>query len=72
MGTVNYKQVACYLTSDQHDDLKRLSAKTLIPVQRILRQAVDRILADYKARPRNLGASVNSRLTRLRTRRARK
>ena len=71
MAAVNYKQVACYLTVDQHHDLKRLSAETLIPVQKILRQAVDRIIADYKVRPKTRAAYINSQLAKLKTKRAR-
>jgi hypothetical protein len=72
MAARNYKQIACYLTLDQHLDLKRLSAETLIPVQKILRQAVDGIIADYEIRPKSRAAYINSRLAKLKTKRARK
>jgi hypothetical protein len=52
VAAVNYKQIACFLTRKQHEALKRLSAQTLVPMQVILRQAVDKILADYKIRPK--------------------
>jgi hypothetical protein len=71
MSSVNYKPVACYLRPDQHQDLKRLSAETLIPFQRLLRQAVDKILVDYKIRPKSRAASINARLAKLRTKGAR-
>jgi Ribbon-helix-helix domain len=72
MGSVNYKPVACYLTPDQHRDLKRLSAETLIPFQRLLRQAVDNILVDYNNRPKSRAARISARLVKLRTKGARK
>jgi len=53
LAAVNYKQVACFLTRKQHEHLKRLSAATLVPMQVILRQAVDIILAEYKVRPKS-------------------
>jgi hypothetical protein len=63
VAAVNYKQIACFLTRDQHDDLKRLSAQTLVPMQVILRQAVDKILADYKIRPKKYqDEHINARL----------
>ena len=66
MAAVNYKPIACYLTPVQHEKLKRLSAKTLVPMQVILRQAVDTILAEYKVRPDKYREEyVNTRLARL-------
>jgi hypothetical protein len=66
MAAVNYKQIACFVTRDQHDDLKRLSAETLVPMQVILRQAVDKILADYKIRPKKYRDEyIDARLARL-------
>jgi hypothetical protein len=63
MAAVSYKQIACYLTRNQHDNLKRLSAQTLVPMQVILRQAVDKILIDYKIRPRKYrDEHINTRL----------
>jgi ribbon-helix-helix protein len=63
MAAVSYKQIACYLTRNQHDNLKRLSAQTLVPMQVILRQAVDKILVDYKIRPKKYRDEyINTRL----------
>ena len=63
MAAVSYKQIACYLTRNQHDNLKRLSAQTLVPMQVILRQAVDKILVDYKIRPKKYrDEHINARL----------
>jgi hypothetical protein len=46
--------------------LKRLSAETLIPMQVILRQAVDKILADYKMRPKKYRDEyIRARIARL-------
>jgi Ribbon-helix-helix domain len=73
MAAVNNKQVACFLRTSQHDDLKRLSAETLIPMQTILRQAVDKILADYKIRPKKYRAEyISARLAGLKTGRTKK
>lgn len=66
MAAVNYKPIACYLTPAQHRVLKRLSAKTLVPMQVILRQAVDTILAEYRIRPNKYRDEyINTRLARL-------
>jgi hypothetical protein len=66
LAAVRYKQVACFLTHDQHDNLKRLSAESLVPMQVILRQAMDKILADYKTRPRKYRDEyISIRLARL-------
>jgi hypothetical protein len=63
MAAVNYKQVACFLTPRQHEDLKKLSAKTLVPLQVILRQAVDGILLEYKLRPNKYrGEYIDTRI----------
>jgi Ribbon-helix-helix domain len=43
----SYRQVACFLTPEQHDGLKRLSRETHIPMQVFLRKAVDDALARY-------------------------
>jgi hypothetical protein len=43
----SYRQVACFLTPEQHDGLKRLSKETHIPMQVFLRKAVDDALARY-------------------------
>lgn len=47
MATKSYKQVACFLTPEQHDGLKRLSRETHIPIQVFLRKAVDDALVRY-------------------------
>jgi hypothetical protein len=66
LASVNYKQIACFLTQDQHDRLKRLSAEALVPMQVILRQAVDNVLADYKRRPKQYrNANIRARVARL-------
>ena len=52
MTTEKYKQVACYITPEQHDLLKQLSDETLVPMQAILRQAVNMILAKYLKMPK--------------------
>jgi hypothetical protein len=66
LASVNYKQIACFLTQDQHHALKRLSAEALVPMQVILRQAVDTILTDYKRRPKEYrNANIRARLARL-------
>lgn len=66
MAAVNYKQIACFLTRDQHNALKRVSAETLVPIQVILRQAVDKIVADYKIRPKKYrDEHIRARLARL-------
>ncbi|MGC2459890.1 MAG: ribbon-helix-helix domain-containing protein [Steroidobacteraceae bacterium] len=66
MAAVNYKQIACFLTPGQHEELKRLSAETLVPMQVILRQAVDKILAEYKIRPKSYrDEHINARLAAL-------
>jgi hypothetical protein len=66
MAAVNYKQIACFLTRNQHENLRRLSAQTLVPMQVILRQAVDKILADYKIRPKKYqNEHINARLAEL-------
>jgi Ribbon-helix-helix domain len=46
----SYRQVACVLTPEQHDGLKRLSKETHIPMQVFLRKAVDDALARYGIR----------------------
>jgi hypothetical protein len=66
LASVNYKQIACFITPDQHSALKRLSAETLIPMQVILRQSVDKILADYKIRPKKYRDEyIRARISRL-------
>jgi hypothetical protein len=44
MASTSYKQIACYITPQQHDLLKELSVETLVPMQAILRQGVNMIL----------------------------
>ena len=48
----SYRQVACFLTPEQHDGLKRLSKETHIPMQVFLRKAVDDALARYGVKGR--------------------
>lgn len=47
MTTTTYKQVSCYLTPAQHEALRRLSAKTRVPANAYLREAVDLLLKKY-------------------------
>lgn len=41
---VNLVQIACYVTPEQRDALRAMSAKTLIPQQALLRLAITRLL----------------------------
>ena len=43
---VNLVQIACYVTPEQRDALREMSAKTLIPQQALLRLAITRILKE--------------------------
>jgi hypothetical protein len=54
MATTKTVQVACYLTPEQHEGLKRLSAEALVPMQIYLRYAVDRLLQDHHIVPRRV------------------
>ena len=69
MAAKSYKQVACFLTPEQHRGLKRLSEDTHIPMQVFLRKAVDEALIRYgvkrKAEP---DAFLDHRLLQLRKR----
>jgi hypothetical protein len=48
MTAKRYRQVACFLTPAQHEALKRLSARTRVPMQAYLRECVDLLLKKYK------------------------
>jgi len=54
MAATKTIQVACYLTPEQHEGLKRLSADKLVPMQVYLRYAVDRLLQDHHIVPRRI------------------
>lgn len=54
MAATNYRQVACFLTPEQHDGLKRLAKETHIPMQVFLRRAVDELLAKYHVVPKRV------------------
>jgi predicted DNA-binding protein len=41
---VNVKQIAVYLTAEQHSKLVKLKKKTGAPVSEIIRRAIDRYL----------------------------
>jgi hypothetical protein len=43
------KQIALYVTHEQHAALRKLSARTRVPQSAFLREAVDDLLAKYKA-----------------------
>jgi hypothetical protein len=45
----NLVQVACWLHPGQQQSLRRLSAKTRIPQQSHLREAIDDLIAKYPA-----------------------
>jgi hypothetical protein len=49
MAVKNVKQIACYITHDQHTALKALNARTRVPMQEYLREAVKDLLAKYPA-----------------------
>lgn len=51
MVATNVRQIACYLTPDQHEALKALSARTRIRMQEFLREAVDDVLKKHNATP---------------------
>jgi len=62
-----YKQVACFLTPEQHRGLKRLSEETHIPMQVFLRKTVDDALVRYGVkRGRSSDAFLDRRLLNLR------
>jgi hypothetical protein len=62
-----YKQVACFLTPEQHRDLKRLSEETHIPMQVFLRKTVDDALVRYGVkRKHSSDAFLDRRLLSLR------
>ncbi|HTE41649.1 MAG TPA: ribbon-helix-helix domain-containing protein [Steroidobacteraceae bacterium] len=44
---VNFKQIAAFVTPEQHEALKALSALTRIPQQAHLREAIDDLLRKY-------------------------
>jgi hypothetical protein len=44
---VNFVPIAAFVTPQQRDGLKALSAKTRIPQQALLREALDDLLAKY-------------------------
>ena len=54
MVATNFRQVACYLTPEQHDRLRELSDETMVPMQAILRQAVNDILAKHHKLPKRV------------------
>ena len=56
MAAVNYKQVACYLEEEQINELKKIIAKTKVPMQVYLRYAVDELLRQYRQPARFLKA----------------
>jgi hypothetical protein len=45
---VNLFQIACYVTPEQRDALRALSARTRVAQQVHLREAIDDLLAKYK------------------------
>ena len=53
MAATKYKQIACYITPEQHELLRQLSDETKVPMQAILRQAVNMILGHYKKLPKS-------------------
>ena len=52
MAATSFKQIACYVTPEQHRLLQRLSTETLVPMQAILRQAVNDMLYKYRMLPK--------------------
>jgi hypothetical protein len=52
MAAVTYKQIACYITPEQHALLKQLSDETKVPMQALLRQGVSMLLGHYKKLPK--------------------
>ena len=69
MVSKRYKQVACFLTPEQHQGLKRLSEETHIPMQVFLRKTVDEALVRYGVkRKADADAFLDHRLLKLRKR----
>jgi hypothetical protein len=69
MAARTYKQVACFLTPEQHEALKRLSGETHIPMQVFLRRTVDEALVRYGVkRKADADAFLDRRLLKLRKR----
>ena len=67
MVSKSYKQVACFLTPEQHRGLKRLSEETHIPMQVFLRKTVEDVLVRYGVkRRRNSDTFLDRRLLNLR------
>jgi hypothetical protein len=67
VASKTYKQVACFLTPEQHRGLKRLSEETHIPMQVFLRKTVDDVLVRYGVkRKRDSDAFLDRRLLSLR------
>ncbi|MBS0375328.1 MAG: ribbon-helix-helix domain-containing protein [Proteobacteria bacterium] len=50
MAAVNVKQVIAYLTPKQHEALKKLTARTRVPMAAYFREAIDDLLAKHKAK----------------------
>ena len=46
--TINYIQVACWLTPDQRDRLARVQQRTRLTKQVLLREAVERLVKRYE------------------------
>jgi hypothetical protein len=69
VASKRYKQVACFLTPEQHRGLKRLSEETHIPMQVFLRRTVDEALVRYGVKPKAYSdAFLDHRLIKLRMR----
>ena len=66
MAAINYRQVACFLTQDQHEGLKRLSAETHVPMQVYMRHAMQSLLADHGILPRIIDEVLDARIAGLR------
>lgn len=47
MPAKTHRQIACYVTPEQHEALKRLSARTRIGIASFLREAVEHLLARH-------------------------
>jgi predicted DNA-binding protein len=45
----NFVQVACWLTQSQRDALRKLSAKTGLPQQTHIREAINDLVAKHEA-----------------------
>ena len=62
----SYKQVALFLTPEQHAGLKRLSAETFVPMQVYMRYAIQKLLADHHILPREYNEVLDHRVSGLR------